>query len=232
MKNKIVIAVDGFSSCGKSTMAKSLAKEIGYIYIDSGAMYRAVTLYCMQHGLFEGESIDEARLQKEIANIKVEFRINKNTGVPDTYLNGLDVESAIRGMDVSGKVSQVSAIPFVRTAMVALQQEMGKTKGIVMDGRDIGTVVFPDAELKIFVTAKPEIRAQRRFDELQSKGNTAITFDEVLENLKQRDYLDQTRAESPLKMADDAIELDNSYMTVDEQMQWLLHKFNQIITNK
>lgn len=232
MKNKIVIAVDGFSSCGKSTMAKSLAKEIGYIYIDSGAMYRAVTLYCMQQGLFEGESIDEARLQKEIANIKVEFRINKNTGMPDTYLNGLDVESAIRGMDVSGKVSQVSAIPFVRTAMVALQQEMGKAKGIVMDGRDIGTVVFPDAELKVFVTAKPEIRAQRRFDELQLKGNTAITFDEVLENLKQRDYLDQTRAESPLKMADDAIELDNSYMTVDEQMQWLLHKFNQIITNK
>lgn len=232
MKNKIVIAVDGFSSCGKSTMAKSLAKEIGYIYIDSGAMYRAVTLYCMQHGLFEGESIDEARLEKEIANIKVEFRINKNTGMPDTYLNGSDVESAIRGMDVSGKVSQVSAIPFVRTAMVALQQEMGKAKGIVMDGRDIGTVVFPDAELKIFVTAKPEIRAQRRFDELQSKGNTTITFDEVLENLKQRDYLDQTRAESPLKMADDAIELDNSYMTVDEQMQWLLHKFNQIITNK
>ncbi|MFV0330837.1 MAG: (d)CMP kinase [Dysgonomonas sp.] len=228
---KIVIAVDGFSSNGKSTMAKSLAKEIGYIYIDSGAMYRAVTLYCIEHDLFNGDSLDEAQLHNEIENIKVEFHLNKETGTPDTYLNGENVEARIRSMEVSSKVSVVSAIPFVRHAMVALQQEMGKAKGIVMDGRDIGTVVFPDAELKVFVTADAEIRAQRRFDELRSKGDMKTTFEEVLENLKTRDHLDQTRAESPLVKADDAILLDNSYMTIDEQMQWLLEKFKQITTN-
>ncbi|MDR2948803.1 MAG: (d)CMP kinase [Prevotella sp.] len=228
---KIVIAVDGFSSNGKSTMAKSLAKEIGYIYIDSGAMYRAVTLYCIEHNLFNGDSLDEAQLHNEIENIKVEFHLNKETGTPDTYLNGENVEARIRSMEVSSKVSVVSAIPFVRHAMVALQQEMGKAKGIVMDGRDIGTVVFPDAELKVFVTADAEIRAQRRFDELRSKGDMKTTFEEVLENLKTRDHLDQTRAESPLVKADDAILLDNSYMTIDEQMQWLLEKFKQITTN-
>ncbi|MDR3060363.1 MAG: (d)CMP kinase, partial [Prevotella sp.] len=192
---KIVIAVDGFSSNGKSTMAKSLAKEIGYIYIDSGAMYRAVTLYCIEHNLFNGDSLDEAQLHNEIENIKVEFHLNKETGTPDTYLNGENVEARIRSMEVSSKVSVVSAIPFVRHAMVALQQEMGKAKGIVMDGRDIGTVVFPDAEMKVFVTADAEIRAQRRFDELRSKGDMNTTFEEVLENLKTRDHLDQTRAE-------------------------------------
>jgi len=228
---KIVIAVDGFSSNGKSTMAKSLAKEIGYIYIDSGAMYRAVTLYCIEHNLFNGDSLDEAQLHNEIENIKVEFHLNKETGTPDTYLNGENVEARIRSMEVSSKVSVVSAIPFVRHAMVALQQEMGKAKGIVMDGRDIGTVVFPDAEMKVFVTADAEIRAQRRFDELRSKGDMNTTFEEVLENLKTRDHLDQTRAESPLVKADDAILLDNSYMTIDEQMQWLLEKFKQITTN-
>lgn len=212
-------------------MAKSLAKEIGYIYIDSGAMYRAVTLYCIEHNLFNGNSLDEAQLHNEIENIKVEFHLNKETGTPDTYLNGENVESRIRSMEVSSKVSIVSAIPFVRHAMVALQQEMGKAKGIVMDGRDIGTVVFPDAELKVFVTADAEIRAQRRFDELRSKGDMKTTFEEVLENLKTRDHLDQTRAESPLVKADDAILLDNSYMTIDEQMQWLLEKFKQITTN-
>lgn len=228
---KIVIAIDGFSSNGKSTMAKSLAKQIGYIYIDSGAMYRAVTLYCLQQGLFNGNELNESELQNEIKNIKIEFKLNKDTGLPETYLNGENVESMIRSMEVSSKVSIVSAIPFVRHAMVALQQKMGEAKGIVMDGRDIGTVVFPSAELKIFVTAKAEIRAQRRFDELRSKGDTKTTYEEVLENLKSRDHMDQTRAESPLVQADDAILLDNSYMTIDEQMQWLLNKFKQITTN-
>lgn len=228
---KIVIAIDGFSSNGKSTMAKSLAKEIGYIYIDSGAMYRAVTLYCIKEKLFDNGKLDENRLQERIKDIKIEFRINKETGVPDTYLNGENVESQIRSMEVSSKVSAVSAVPFVRHAMVALQQEMGGAKGIVMDGRDIGTVVFPNAEMKVFVTADAEIRAQRRFDELRSKGDTKTTFEEVLENLKSRDHMDQTRAESPLVKADDAILLDNSYMTIDEQMQWLLEKFKQITTN-
>lgn len=228
---KIVIAIDGFSSNGKSTMAKSLAKQIGYIYIDSGAMYRAVTLYCIQQNLFEDGKLNESKLHNEIKNIKIEFHLNKDTGAPDTYLNGEKVESAIRSMEVSSKVSIVSAIPFVRHAMVALQQKMGKAKGIVMDGRDIGTVVFPNAEMKVFVTADATIRAQRRFDELRSKGNTETTFDEVLENLKSRDHMDQTRAESPLIKADDAILLDNSHMTIDEQMQWLLEKFKQITTN-
>lgn len=225
---KIIIAIDGFSSCGKSTMAKSLAKQIGYIYIDSGAMYRAVTLYCMQHDLLQSGSIDESALRKEIDNIKIEFHINKNSGMPDTYLNGQNVESQIRSMEVSENVSTVSAIDFVRHAMVALQQTMGQGKGIVMDGRDIGTVVFPDAELKIFVTAQPEIRAKRRFDELQSKGDSTTSFEEVLDNVTKRDFIDQNRAESPLRKADDALELDNSYMTVDEQMQWLLEKFHLI----
>ena len=228
---KIVIAIDGFSSNGKSTMAKSLAKQIGYIYIDSGAMYRAVTLYCIQQNLFEHGKLNENRLHDDIKNIKIEFHLNKDTGAPDTYLNGEKVESAIRSMEVSSKVSIVSAIPFVRHAMVALQQQMGEAKGIVMDGRDIGTVVFPNAEMKVFVTADATIRAQRRFDELRSKGNTETTFDEVLENLKSRDHMDQTRAESPLIKADDAILLDNSHMTIDEQMQWLLEKFKQITTN-
>lgn len=228
---KIVIAIDGFSSNGKSTMAKSLAREIGYIYIDSGAMYRAVTLYCIEHNLFNGKELDEEKLRNEIENIKIQFHLNKDTGTPETYLNGQNVEAQIRSMEVSSKVSIVSAIPFVRHAMVALQQEMGKAKGIVMDGRDIGTVVFPDAEMKVFVTAKAEIRAQRRFDELQSKGDTKTTYEEVLENLRTRDHMDQTRAESPLIQADDAILLDNSYMTIDDQMQWLVQKFKQITTN-
>ncbi|MDR2956379.1 MAG: (d)CMP kinase [Prevotella sp.] len=229
---KIVVAVDGFSSNGKSTMAKSLAKEIGYIYIDSGAMYRAVTLYCIQHNLFRGDELDENKLLSEIKNIEIKFRLNKDTNLPETYLNGENVEAEIRTMEVSSKVSIVSALPFVRQAMVASQQTMGKEKEIVMDGRDIGTVVFPDAELKIFVTAEPEIRAQRRFDELKAKGDNKTTYEEVLENLRMRDHLDQTREESPLKMADDAILLDNSYMTIDEQMQWLIDKFNQIINNQ
>lgn len=181
---KIVIAVDGFSSCGKSTMAKDLAREIGYIYIDSGAMYRAVTLYGIENGIFDGDVIDVEKLRNEIKNIHISFRLNPETGRPDTYLNGMNVENKIRTMEVSSKVSPISALNFVREAMVAQQQAMGKEKGIVMDGRDIGTTVFPNAELKIFVTATPEIRAQRRYEELKAKGQEA-SFDEILENALQ-----------------------------------------------
>ena len=181
---KITIAIDGFSSCGKSTMAKDLAREVGYIYIDSGAMYRAVTLYSIENGIFNGDVIDTEKLKKEIKNIRISFQLNKETGRPDTYLNGVNVENKIRSMEVSSKVSPISTLDFVREEMVAQQQAMGKEKGIVMDGRDIGTTVFPDAELKIFVTATPEIRAQRRYDELKAKGQEA-SFDEILENVKQ-----------------------------------------------
>jgi len=225
---KITIAIDGFSSCGKSTMAKSLAKAIGYIYIDSGAMYRAITLYCLQNNVLGDDGLNINTLKKEITNIKVDFKLNK-AGLPDTFLNGVNVEKEIRTMEVSSRVSIVSAISFVRKAMVAIQQELGKSKGIVMDGRDIGTVVFPNAELKIFVTALPEIRAQRRLDELRCKGDEKTTFEEVLKNLQERDHLDQTRTESPLKKADDAIILDNSYLTINEQMQWLLDRYNEVV---
>lgn len=226
---KITIAIDGFSSCGKSTMAKGLAKAVNYIFIDSGAMYRAVTLYCLQNDLFEGEKLNVDELENQIPEIKINFELNKETSLPETYLNNVNVEKEIRTMEVSSRVSIVSAVGFVRKAMVKIQQELGKAKGIVMDGRDIGTVVFPDAELKIFVTALPEIRAQRRLDELRSKGDNQTTFDEVLKNLQERDYLDQTRSESPLKKADDAIVLDNSYLTVEKQMRWLLDKYEEAI---
>lgn len=225
---KITIAIDGFSSCGKSTMAKDLAREIGYIYIDSGAMYRAVTLYCIENNLINGEVIDIEKLKNEIGNIHITFKLNEKTGRPDTYLNGKDVESEIRTMEVSSKVSLVSAIDFVRSAMVDEQQAMGREKGIVMDGRDIGTTVFPDAELKIFVTASPEIRAKRRYDELESKGVKA-NYDEILDNVKQRDYIDQNREVSPLRKADDALLLDNSNLTIAQQKRWLLDEFNRVI---
>jgi cytidylate kinase len=223
---KIIIAIDGFSSCGKSTMAKDLAKEIGYIYIDSGAMYRAVTLYAMQNGIIADGAIDEERLRGAIADIHIEFRLNTETGRPDTYLNGVNVEGKIRTLEVSNNVSPISAIGFVREAMVAEQQKMGEKRGIVMDGRDIGTTVFPEAELKIFVTASAEIRAQRRYDELKAKGE-ASDFDKILENVKTRDHIDQTRAVSPLRKADDAILLDNSEMTIAEQKEWLLNEFKK-----
>jgi cytidylate kinase len=225
MKN-IIIAIDGFSSCGKSTMAKDLAREIGYIYIDSGAMYRAVTLYAMQNGIIAGGSIDEERLRKEISDIHIEFKLNAATGRPDTYLNGVNVEGKIRTLEVSNNVSPISAIGFVREAMVAEQQKMGEKKGIVMDGRDIGTTVFPNAELKIFVTASAEIRAQRRYDELKAKGDVT-DFDKILENVKSRDHIDQTRAVSPLRKADDAILLDNSTMTIAEQKEWLYEQYKR-----
>ena len=225
---KITIAIDGFSSCGKSTMAKDLAREVGYIYIDSGAMYRAVTLYSIENGIFAGDVIDTEKLKKAIKDIQISFRTNPETGRPDTYLNGVNVENKIRTMGVSSKVSPISALDFVREAMVAQQQAMGKEKGIVMDGRDIGTTVFPDAELKIFVTATPEIRAQRRFDELKAKGQEG-SFEEILENVKQRDYIDQHREVSPLRKADDALLLDNSNLSIEQQKEWLSEQFGKIV---
>ena len=226
---KITIAIDGFSSCGKSTMAKDLAKRIGYIYVDTGAMYRSVTLFALRNGLFnEDDSINVDELEKRMDEINISFKLNEETGKPDTYLNGELVEKEIRSMEVSNRVSPIAAIPFVRTAMVAQQQKMGKDKGIVMDGRDIGTVVFPDAELKVFVTASAEVRAQRRFDELKAKGMEA-DFDEILKNVQERDYVDSHREVSPLKQADDAIVLDNSYMTIEEQNKWLYNKYKQVV---
>ena len=223
---KITIAIDGFSSCGKSTMAKDLAREIGYIYIDSGAMYRAVTLFCLDNGLFTGDDIDTERLEQEMGNIRISFRLNPETGRPDTYLNGVNVENRIRSMEVSAHVSPVAALPFVRQALVAQQQQMGREKGIVMDGRDIGTTVFPDAELKVFVTASPEIRAQRRYDELKAKGQPA-DYEDILANVKQRDDIDQHRAVSPLRRADDALMLDNSHLTIAEQKAWLIEQYRR-----
>lgn len=228
---KIVIAIDGFSSCGKSTMAKDLARKIGYIYIDSGAMYRAVTLFCLNRGLIDGDTVDTEALRPLMTEIHIEFRLNPATGKADTYLNGENVEQEIRSMRVSDKVSPVSAIPFVRTALVALQQEMGRQKGIVMDGRDIGTTVFPGAELKIFVTASAATRAQRRVDELRAKG-VSVDFDEVVANIVKRDHIDQTRKESPLRKADDAIELDNSTLTIEQQNQWLEERFREALLRK
>lgn len=227
MEKKIVIAVDGYSSCGKSTMAKDLAKEIGYTYIDSGAMYRAVTLYCLQNEIIENGVVDEVRLRSAMNQIRISFQMNNESGKPDTYLNGVNVEKEIRGMEVANHVSTIAAIGFVRQAMVEKQQEMGQQKGVVMDGRDIGTVVFPNAELKIFVTASPEVRAQRRYDEMMAKGEPAI-FEDVLANVKKRDFIDTTRAESPLCRAEDALELDNSHLSIAEQKAWLLVQFNRV----
>lgn len=226
---KIIIAIDGVSSTGKSTMAKDLAKELGYTYIDTGAMYRAVTLYSLQHGFFNGDEIDAERLQAAMEDIDITFRFNPETGRPDTYLNGVKVEKEIRGMEVADHVSPVAALRFVRQAMVAKQQAMGKAKGLVMDGRDIGTVVFPEAEMKVYVTASPEVRAQRRLDELKAKGEVA-SFEKVLENVKKRDHIDMTREESPLRQADDALVLDNSDLTIPQQKAWLLEQYNRIVS--
>ena len=229
---KISIAIDGHSSCGKSTMAKDLAREVGYVYVDTGAMYRSVTLYALRHDLFrEDGSVKTDALEQQMADIRISFKFNPETGRPDTYLNNECVEKEIRSLEVSNRVSPIAAIPFVRTAMVAQQQQMGKDKGVVMDGRDIGTTVFPDAELKIFVTASAKVRAQRRYDELQAKGMPA-DFDDILKNVEERDYLDSHREVSPLRKADDAILLDNSDMTIPEQKQWLLDRFNEIINQK
>ena len=225
---KITIAIDGFSSCGKSTMAKDLAKRIGYVYVDTGAMYRAVTLFALRNGLFDEQGkVMENALQERMDDINISFQFNAETSRPDTYLNGELVEKEIRGMEVSDRVSLVSAIPFVREAMVAQQQRMGQEKGIVMDGRDIGTTVFPDAELKVFVTASAEVRAERRYKELIDKGMEA-DYDEILKNVQERDYLDSHREVSPLRKADDAIELDNSHMTIPEQDEWLMQRFEEL----
>lgn len=222
---KIVIAIDGFSSCGKSTMAKDLAREVGYIYVDTGAMYRSVTLYALRNQLFDADgNIMSSALEAAMPHINISFKLNEQTGRPDTYLNGQCVENEIRSLKVSSKVSIVAALPFVRAKLVEEQQKMGEEKGIVMDGRDIGTVVFPHAELKIFVTASAEVRAQRRFDELEAKGMPA-DYADILKNVQERDYIDSHRAVSPLTKAADAIELDNSHMTIAEQKQWLMEKF-------
>lgn len=224
---KITIAIDGYSSCGKSTMAKDLAREIGYIYVDTGAMYRSVTLFAMRNSLFDEDgSIKTDELKDRMGEINISFRLNSETGRPDTYLNGELVEKEIRTMEVSANVSKIAALPFVREALVAQQQAMGKEKGIIMDGRDIGTVVFPDAELKIFVTASAEVRAQRRYDELKAKDMPA-DFDDILKNVKERDYIDSHRETSPLRMADDALELDNSHMTIEEQKAWLMARYKE-----
>ena len=224
---KITIAIDGFSSCGKSTMAKALARNIGYLYFDSGAMYRAVALYCMQNGIIANGEIDKEALRQQIDNIKITFCADAETKNSVTYLNGVNVENEIRTLEVSQLVSHVAALDFVRTALIDQQREMGKSKGIVMDGRDIGTTVFPDAELKIFVTASAEVRAKRRYDELIARGSTP-DYNDILANVVERDHLDQTREISPLRKADDALLLDNSEMTIDGQLQWLCEQYKKI----
>lgn len=226
---KITIAIDGHSSCGKSTMAKELARQLGYVYVDTGAMYRTVTLFAMRHNLFlaDGE-VDTDALRKCMPEIEVSFRFNEETGRPDAYLNGECVEKVIRSIEVSNHVSKVAAIPFVREAMVDQQRRMGAEKGIVMDGRDIGTTVFPDAELKIFVTASSQVRAKRRYDELKEKGMPA-DFDEILKNVEERDYIDSHREVSPLRQAPDALLLDNSNMTIPEQNAWLMDKVKALL---
>lgn len=218
---KINIAIDGNSSTGKSTIAKQLAAKLGYIYVDSGAMYRAVTLYAMQQGFIHKSSFDEKGFVKNLDKIQLNFKFNTVLGFAEIYLNGMNVENEIRRIDVSNFVSTIAAVSQVRTKLVEQQQKMGINKGIVMDGRDIGTVVFPDAELKIFMTASSDIRAKRRFDELNVKGNK-VSFAEVKENIEHRDKIDTTRADSPLVQADDAVFFDNSYLSKEAQFEKLL----------
>ena len=224
---KIIVAIDGHSSCGKSTMAKSLAAQVGYIYVDTGAMYRAVTLFAMRQGLFDAQGQpDAARLEALVPEIEVSFHLDPTTNLPLVCLNGEAVEEEVRTLEVSSHVSSIAALPFVREALTRQQQRMGEEKGIVMDGRDIGTVVFPQAELKVFVTASAEVRAQRRFLELTAKGQT-VAFEDILRNVQERDYIDSHREVAPLRQADDALVLDNSEMTREEQMQWLLDRFEE-----
>ncbi len=224
---KIIIAIDGYSSCGKSTMAKELARDLGYIYVDTGAMYRCVTLYAIENGMFSGKSLDSDALEQRIDEIEISFQRDEATGKAYAMLNGRNVEDAIRTMSVSERVSMVAKQPYVRAKLVEQQQGMGRDKGIVMDGRDIGTTVFPEAELKIFVTASAEVRAERRFKELMDKGEEA-NYNDILANVKERDYIDSHRAVSPLRMANDAVLLDNSHMTIAEQHQWLIDKAKRV----
>ena len=229
---KITIAIDGYSSCGKSTMAKDLAKEIGYIYVDTGAMYRSVALYAIRHNLFDADgNVKTDELLQEMPNINISFKLNSQTGCPDCYLNGELVEKEIRSLEVSNHVSPIAAVPFVRKALVEQQQKMGEAKGIVMDGRDIGTTVFPDAELKIFVTASSQVRAKRRYEELKAKGMPA-KLEDILKNVEERDYIDTHREVSPLRQAEDAIVLDNSNMTIPQQKQWLLEQYQKATLEK
>ena len=226
MKN-ITITIDGFSSTGKSTLAKQLANQLGYIYVDTGAMYRAVTLFAMQNGYITADFFDKETLINSLSSIKLHFKFNPDLGFAEMYLNEVSVETEIRTIEVSSFVSKVAEVSEVRAKLVEQQKEMGKDKGIVMDGRDIGTVVFPDAELKIFMTASASTRAQRRYDELVAKGD-AVTYDEVLKNVEERDYIDTNREDSPLVMAADAIEIDNSYLSREEQFAQVLELVNEI----
>ena len=228
MSKKITIAIDGFSSTGKSTLAKQLAKELGYVYVDTGAMYRAVTYFAMQNGYISNDFFDKETLVNSLSAIKLHFEFNAELGFAEMFLNNENVELPIRTLEVSNFVSKIAEVSEVRSKLVEQQQSMGKNKGIVMDGRDIGTVVFPDAELKIFMTASPETRAQRRFDELVSKGQT-VTFEQVLHNVQERDYIDTHRADSPLVIADDAIEIDNSYLSKEEQFAAVLELIEEVI---
>ena len=227
-KKKIIIAIDGFSSCGKSTFAKAIAAKLGYIFIDTGAMYRAVTLYALEQGAIVDGQVNESMLVELLPKVNISFVFNPERGASDIYVNGEFAEDRIRGIEVSNCVSKVSQILQVREKLVAMQQQMGQSRGVVMDGRDIGTVVFPDAELKLFMTADARVRAERRYAELKAKGD-AVTFDEVLENVISRDEADVNRAISPLRRADDAVELDNSYMSVEEQMAWFMERYEQIV---
>ena len=230
-KKKINVAIDGTSSSGKSTMAKALAKSVGYTYIDTGAMYRSVALFCLRHGLITDGKVDVERLLPMLPDINISFKIEDGKQI--TYLNGENVENEIRGLEVSNNVSLVAAIAEVRHAMVRLQQEMGKNKGVVMDGRDIGTVVLPDAEIKLYVTTSPEIRAKRRFDEMRAKGDTSVTLDDIIANVKMRDHLDTTRKESPLRKADDVVEVDSGkFATAEEQIAWAVDYFHQFMQGK
>lgn len=230
-KKKINVAIDGTSSSGKSTMAKALAKSVGYTYIDTGAMYRSVALFCLRHGLITDGKVDVERLLPMLPDINISFKIEDGKQI--TYLNGENVENEIRGLEVSNNVSLVAAIAEVRHAMVRLQQEMGKNKGVVMDGRDIGTVVLPDAEIKLYVTTSPEIRAKRRFDEMRAKGDTSVTLDDIIANVKMRDHLDTTRKESPLRKADDAVDVDSGkFVTAEEQIAWAVDYFHQFMQGK
>ncbi len=228
LNTKITIAIDGFSSTGKSTLAKQLAQQLGYIYVDTGAMYRAVAYFAMQNNIITPSGFDKTALVATLPSIQLSFQFNAELGFAEMYLNNENVETQIRTIEVSSFVSKVAEVSEVRTKLVEQQQEMGKNKGIVMDGRDIGTVVFPDAELKIFMTASPETRAQRRFDELQAKGDQ-VSYEEVLKNVVERDYIDTHRKDSPLIIAEDAIEIDNSYLNKQEQFDIVLDLVNEAI---
>ena len=229
-KHKIIIAVDGFSSCGKSTFAKAIAARLGYIFIDTGAMYRAVTLYALEHGAIRSGVVDEDAVVASLKDIDIDFRFNPERGASDIYVNGDLVEGKIRTIEVSNCVSPVSSIREVREKLVAMQQQMGRKRGVVMDGRDIGTVVFPDAELKIFMTADPHVRALRRYDELRAKGDN-VSLEEIEKNVRSRDEADMSRAISPLRQAEDAIVLDNSFMTIPEQMDWFVGRYREVMEN-